>query len=193
MWWLWEALAAVIALLFAIEMLFKSHVGRRVVPLSAFGNAAKLVTSKIVLFDGDCVLCNTSAQWVHQRNCPGEPTSNPGVIRFAALQSPVGVATLECLPHLKGVDSVLFIEPLDSEAVAVMCKSRAALAVMQQCGPAWCALSWVASVVPPVVRDAVYDCVARNRHRWFGKRSDGKCKRPPRGFASRVVKDGDVE
>jgi predicted DCC family thiol-disulfide oxidoreductase YuxK len=30
--------------------------------------------------------------------------------------------------------------------------------------------TWVFQFIPQVIRDAIYDLVARNRYRWFGRR-----------------------
>jgi predicted DCC family thiol-disulfide oxidoreductase YuxK len=30
--------------------------------------------------------------------------------------------------------------------------------------------TWVVHFIPRVIRDAIYDLVARNRYRWFGRR-----------------------
>lgn len=173
-----------------------ARIGRNVIPIEAFGTAAQHVKSRIVLFDGDCVMCNTSAQFVFNRNDPKAPVTAPHVIRYAALQSKIGVAVMDRCEHLKGVDSVMFLQPINGgHQVEVLSKSRAALAVMKQCGTVWNVVGTVATLVPPTISDTVYDFVARNRHRWFGRRTDGDpgCQRPPRGFKPRVLKDGDIE
>lgn len=51
---------------------------------------------------------------------------------------------------------------------AVRIKSDAALHVVKQLGGLYPVL-YIFIVVPRFIRDAVYDLVARNRYRWFGK------------------------
>ena len=47
-------------------------------------------------------------------------------------------------------------------------KSEAALRIAREL-PYW-QWTWVLHFVPRVIRDAIYDFVARNRYRWFGRR-----------------------
>ena len=47
-------------------------------------------------------------------------------------------------------------------------KSEAALRLAQEL-PRW-QWTWVFHFIPRVIRDAIYDVVARNRYRWFGRR-----------------------
>ena len=47
-------------------------------------------------------------------------------------------------------------------------KSEAALRIARAV-PRW-HWTWVFQIIPQVIRDAIYDLVARNRYRWFGRR-----------------------
>jgi predicted DCC family thiol-disulfide oxidoreductase YuxK len=47
-------------------------------------------------------------------------------------------------------------------------KSEAALRIAREL-PRW-RWMWLFHVIPRVIRDAIYDWVARNRYRWFGRR-----------------------
>ena len=47
-------------------------------------------------------------------------------------------------------------------------KSEAALRIAREL-PRW-QWTWVFHFIPRVIRDAIYDLVARNRYRWFGRR-----------------------
>ena len=47
-------------------------------------------------------------------------------------------------------------------------KSEAALRIAREL-PRW-QWTWVFHFIPRVIRDAIYDVVARNRYRWFGRR-----------------------
>jgi len=50
----------------------------------------------------------------------------------------------------------------------VYTRSTAALRVAKQMSGIW-KLLYVFILVPPFIRDAVYDWIARNRYHWFGK------------------------
>jgi len=114
---------------------------------------------KIVLFDGVCNLCNGAVQFVIRRDRRDR-------FRFAALQSELGQELCRAR-HIdtSQVDSIVLIDP----GVAYYIKSDAALEIARDLnGYGWMPLmlGWI----PRGVRDAVYDLVARNRYRWFGKK-----------------------
>lgn len=114
---------------------------------------------KIVLFDGVCNLCNGAVQFIIRRDRRDR-------FRFAALQSKLGQELCQAR-HIdtQQVDSIILIDP----GVAYYIKSDAALEIARDLkGYAWMPmlLGWI----PLGVRDAVYDLVARNRYRWFGRK-----------------------
>ena len=47
-------------------------------------------------------------------------------------------------------------------------KSEAVLRIAREL-PRW-QRTWIFQFIPRVIRDAIYDLVARNRYRWFGRR-----------------------
>jgi len=113
---------------------------------------------KIILFDGVCNLCNNSVQFVIKRD-------KNDVFRYAALQSDVGQQLLK-QRHIDtiAVDSIILIEP----GVAYYTKSDAALEIAQHLGGLW-KLSAIFSWIPATLRNRIYDFVAKNRYKWFGK------------------------
>ena len=114
---------------------------------------------KIILFDGVCNLCNGAVQWVIERD-------KDDVFRFAPLQS----AIAEDLLKERGVDtatmdSIIFIDP----GVAYFIKSDAALEIARNIkGYGW--LPAIFGRTPRSVRDSIYDLIAKNRYRLFGKK-----------------------
>ncbi len=113
---------------------------------------------KIILFDGVCNLCNRSVQFVIRRD-------KKDLFRFAALQSEAG----ERLVRERGidtskVDSIILIEP----GVAYYVKSEAALRIARSLSGIWPILG-IFLWLPDKLRDVVYDLIARNRYRIFGK------------------------
>jgi predicted DCC family thiol-disulfide oxidoreductase YuxK len=112
----------------------------------------------IIIFDGLCVLCSTSAAFVLRHD-------KAGVFRLLAAQSPLGAA-LYSHYDLDQQDYQTMV--LVADGVAFF-KSEAAIRIAKGLGLPW-SLAVVFRVVPLVLRDRCYAWVARNRFKWFGKR-----------------------
>ena len=132
---------------------------------------SKTVTSNpVLLYDGQCGFCNRGVQQVlrHDRR------KN---MMFAALQGDYGKSILTRHPELNGIDSLVFVEPLDFAYLEqVFVRSDAALRVASYLGWPW-KLALAAYLIPRPVRDFLYDQFAKRRYRWFGKYE--KCMPPP--------------
>ena len=114
---------------------------------------------KIVLFDGVCNLCNSTIQRIIKRD-------EKDVFRFAALQSEMGKKLVgERNIDTKKVDSIILVEP----GVAYYVKSTAALKIGRHL-KGYRTISAVLNLIPSGLRNIVYDFVARNRYKWYGKR-----------------------
>lgn len=131
------------------------------------------IDGPLVLYDGECGLCNHSVQLIlrHDRR---------GRFRFAALQSDIGRALLE--RHRLPADVVDTVVLVDGEEAFT--RSRAALRIAGKMDRPWPLLR-AFSLVPRPLRDGVYDFVARNRYRWFG-RTDA-CMLPPPEVRARFL------
>lgn len=115
--------------------------------------------NKIILFDGVCNLCNSSVQYVIKRD-------KSHTYRFAALQSEIGKKLVdERGIDTSQIDSIILIEP----GVAYYTKSTAALKIAQSFGGVW-QLTSVFEWIPEKIRDWVYDYIAKNRYKWYGKK-----------------------
>src|SRR5690606_12056108 len=116
-------------------------------------------TDMIVLFDGVCNLCNAAVLFIIARDPAGR-------FRFAPLRSEFAVGLLASLGAAvprAGADSIVLIQ--DGR---VYQRSDAALRIAAHLSGPWPLLSRL-KVLPKALRDAVYDFVARNRYRWFGR------------------------
>lgn len=115
----------------------------------------------LILFDGECNLCQGSVQFVLRR----DPR---GVFRFAALRSAAGRAALARVapPGVELPDSIVLVHH-----GRLRTKSAAALAIARRLRFPWPLLT-VFWLVPYPLRDLVYDWIARNRYRWFGRRDE---------------------
>lgn len=120
---------------------------------------------KFILFDGVCNLCNNSVLEVIAHD-------KKDVFRFVSLQSLLGK---EITQHLgidtTKTDAIILYEPTISYNI----KSTAALKIMNTFGGLW-KLTQVFYIFPEAIRDVVYDFIARNRYKWFGKTE--KCRLP---------------
>lgn len=128
----------------------------------------------ILYFDGVCNLCNAVVQWVIKRDKQEQ-------FRFASLQSEAGQSMLmSYFPEKSKIpDSVL----LEIDGM-LYTKSSAAIKLLQMLGGIY-KLSVIALAVPRFIRDAVYDFIARNRYKWYGKRDS--CILPTPELKSRFL------
>ena len=120
----------------------------------------------VVLFDGVCNLCNDSVDFILSR----DPA---GYFRFAPLQSePAKPLLARCKLPSSFLDNIVLVENGECHV-----RSTAALRIARRLAWPW-PLFYAAIVIPRPLRDAIYDWVARNRYRWFGKREHCRIATP---------------
>jgi predicted DCC family thiol-disulfide oxidoreductase YuxK len=110
----------------------------------------------VILFDGECSLCNRAVDFVLRHDRAGR-------FRFAALQSPA--AARLCGGELPAGDTLHLLDRDGRHE-----RSTAVLRIAAGLGWPWSLLR-VFRILPRGLRDRVYDSVARRRRRWFGSRS----------------------
>jgi predicted DCC family thiol-disulfide oxidoreductase YuxK len=125
-----------------------------------------LAGNPVLLFDGVCNLCNASVQWILKRD-------RKGIFRFAALQSDYGTASLKRL----GLSPDLFDSVILLHHNTALTRSDAALEIARLLGGFW-SMAVVFKWIPRVIRNALYDWIARNRYKWFGKQEACMIPRP---------------
>jgi predicted DCC family thiol-disulfide oxidoreductase YuxK len=110
----------------------------------------------IILYDGVCVLCSGWVRFVMRRDVARR-------FRFTPIQSPYGCRLAQTL----GIDPAAPVTNAVILAGHALRRSDATLAVLSRL-PNW---GWVnvLHVVPRGMRDFVYDLIARNRYRIFGR------------------------
>jgi predicted DCC family thiol-disulfide oxidoreductase YuxK len=130
-------------------------------------------TKPIILFDGICNLCNGAVQFVIKH----DPA---GIFVFASIQSNIGQKLLQTyqLP-INNFNSFVLIQ--NNEAFT---KSTAALKVSKQLKGA-VKLLYGFIIVPAFIRNAVYNTIAKNRYKWFGKKE--ACMVPSPSLQSRFL------
>ncbi len=116
---------------------------------------------KIVLFDGVCNLCNASVRYVIDRD-------KKDIFRFASLQSDIGQKILRHIgADSQYTDSIVLYEP----GVAYHYKSSAAIEIAKNLGGLF-SISTIFKIIPSFLRNPIYDFVARNRYKWYGKQEN---------------------
>jgi len=112
---------------------------------------------RIVFFDGVCSLCQRSVQFI----LPRDPK---GLFLFASLQENLAS---QLIPNsMSSVDEQGSIILWEEGKISY--RSTAVLRIVRKLS-GWWPLLYVFILVPPFIRDAVYDWVAKNRYRWWGK------------------------
>ncbi len=130
----------------------------------------------LILFDGVCNLCNSAVQWVIERDKEGR-------FDFASLQSDAARRELVKVMSTEEIDELPDIMVLiDSGGVHV--RSAAALRILRELD-SWFLLLRLGVVLPRPIRDAIYNLIARNRYRWFGRRDT--CMTPTPDIAARFL------
>lgn len=115
------------------------------------------LSKPLILYDGYCALCNTSVAFLQARQ-------HPDALVYASLQSARGQALLKDV----GLSRENFDTLVLYEGSRVYLRSTAALRLLRHLRFPW-PLLYVLIVVPPFLRDPVYNLIAHNRYRWFGK------------------------
>lgn len=128
----------------------------------------------VLFFDGVCNLCNRWVQFVLRHD-------KKGSIVFASLQSHYGQLAQEELRKQYGAvpDSLVLYH--NSKFYT---RSAAALKTAQFMGGAWRLLTG-GFIVPGFIRNRIYDWVARNRYKWYGKKD--ACMVPTPELKSRFL------
>ncbi len=133
----------------------------------------KQSTHSIILFDGVCNLCNGAVNFVIKRD-PGN------VFKFATLQEKKGALLLKMHAiDIQKLDSIVLIE---NEKVYI--KSSAALRITKKLSGLW-PLFFVLLIIPSFIRDGIYDIIAKNRYKWFGKKE--QCMIPTPGLKKKFL------
>lgn len=109
---------------------------------------------KIILFDGVCNLCNDAVNFVIKRD-------KKNLFKFATLQS----------EHAQdfGMDPTKMDSIILVDGEKQYSKSSAALHIAKHLSGGY-PLLYAFMILPRFIRDWVYDYIAKNRYKWFGKK-----------------------
>jgi len=115
----------------------------------------------VVFFDGVCNLCSESVKFIikNDRN---------NVFKFSSLQSEFAQKTLSN-KNIKEISTSRTIILLSNNNTYA--KSGAVLRIARLLRFPL-NLLYIFIIVPPFIRNAVYDYISNNRYRWFGKKQE---------------------
>ena len=113
--------------------------------------------SKVILFDGVCNLCNNSVKFIIKND-------KRNIFKFAPLQGKYGIKIQNRYNiNTTEINSIILI---DGEKTYT--KSSAALRIAKDLRAPFF-LFFVFIIVPVFIRNFIYDLIAKNRYKWFGK------------------------
>ncbi|RZL27654.1 MAG: DUF393 domain-containing protein [Pedobacter sp.] len=116
-----------------------------------------MATQSVIFFDGVCNLCNASVQFAIEHDAKN-------TFKFTAFQ---GDYAKKVLPEFdvdtNKINSILLVENNK-----LYTKSSAALRIAKKLN-GLLPLLYAFIIVPKFIRDGVYDIIAKNRYKWWGK------------------------
>lgn len=136
-------------------------------------NPAKEWPPYVILFDGVCNLCNASVSFIIDR----DPAQK---IRFASLQSDFGQQVLGQL----NMPTDQFHSLILLEKGRAYQQSTGALRIARLLSGAW-PLWYAFIIVPAFLRNPIYNIIAANRYKWFGKKDE--CRLPTPELRERFI------
>ena len=117
------------------------------------------VDKKIILFDGVCNLCSSAVQLIIEND-------KKDIFRFVSLQSDLGQEITTYLGiSSANLDSIILYQP----GYAYYYKSQAVFEIAKELGGIY-SISTIFSILPSSITDYVYDYIAKNRYKWYGKK-----------------------
>lgn len=128
----------------------------------------------VVFFDGVCNLCSESVQLIIKNDHKNQ-------FKFSSLQSEFAQKTLTNKNITEISDSRTIILLTNNNTYT---KSSAVLRIARYLKFPF-NLLYIFIIIPPFIRNAVYDFVSKNRYRWFGKKAE--CWIPDETLKSKFI------
>ncbi|MFI5201308.1 MAG: thiol-disulfide oxidoreductase DCC family protein [Candidatus Kapaibacterium sp.] len=132
----------------------------------------------ILFFDGCCPFCNFVVRMIYRLD-------RRGILRFAPIESGIGQAAIERHPEMKAVDSAFILDYDERGAEHISAKSDMLARLAGYIEWPGKILLLPFKLLPRKWGDCLYDLVARNRSRWFGRYES--CSIPPTGLRERFL------
>ena len=132
-------------------------------------------TKKIILFDGICNLCNRSINTIIKFDKKDK-------FRFCSLQSELGQHLIK--NHLikeKHLTTIVLITSPTKHTT----KSKAIFQICKELGGVFTLIYYLFNFLPIKLTDTVYDLIAKNRYRLFGKKN--ACRVPTSDIKKKFI------
>ncbi|WP_121663274.1 thiol-disulfide oxidoreductase DCC family protein [Metabacillus litoralis] len=120
----------------------------------------------VLLFDGVCHFCDQAVQFIIRYD-------KKATFQFAALQSNTGQELLKKFQ----LPTTNFNSLVVIKGSSYYTKSSAVLEICKLLGGTW-QLLYLFKIVPRPIRDQIYNFIARNRYKWFGKKDQCTIPKP---------------
>ncbi|MGE9270651.1 MAG: DCC1-like thiol-disulfide oxidoreductase family protein [Verrucomicrobiales bacterium] len=138
---------------------------------------SKATSRHLLAFDGECMMCSRAIQFLAAED-------QADMLRFTPLQSGRGQ---ELEKRARPSHSIVPAQEsiLVDTGSAVFARSSAVLVALEVLGGHWRILAQIGRLIPPRLRDAAYDLVARHRKDWFRNRQ--ACALPSEALRRRLI------
>jgi predicted DCC family thiol-disulfide oxidoreductase YuxK len=119
----------------------------------------KEIKNPVILFDGVCNLCSKIVQFIIKHDPKHQ-------FHFASLQSEFGQKMIKQfeIPTGEAMNSFILLQE-----GKIYARSTGALRVAKKLNGLW-PMMYGFIIIPPFLRNAVYNFIAHKRYKWFGKK-----------------------
>ena len=132
-------------------------------------NMTNMEWQNLIFFDGVCELCNSSIDFILKRD-------KKNLFLFASLQSEEAKEVLlknnYPIEDVEGLSNIVYMRKGKVEI-----KSTAVLFILWDLA-GWYRILSFCFIIPAFARDWIYDIIAKNRYRWFGKKETCRIPTP---------------
>jgi predicted DCC family thiol-disulfide oxidoreductase YuxK len=132
----------------------------------------------VLLFDGVCVFCNRTVQFLIRRD-------REATLRFVPLESPLGQALLAQYNAQQGLEGIILITNALTPSARLSRRTEAFSDMLQLLPLPWSTLGKTFRLVPRFLREFGYGLFARYRYRLFGRHAT--CPIPSPEQRSRIL------
>ncbi len=127
----------------------------------------------ILFYDGTCAFCHAIVRFVLVRD-------HNNLLTFAPLQ---GQTIKEKNIDTRDLDSII----LHTQNGETLYKSDAAIALFERLGGIWFIMAKMIKLMPKVLRDTLYDFIAKIRYKLAGKIENETCPLLPKNYQSKFL------
>ena len=130
-------------------------------------------TKAILFYDGTCAFCHAIIRFVVVRD-------KYDLLTFSPLK---GETIKEKNINIPNFDSII----LHVQNGKTLYKSDAAIALFERLGGTWFILAKIVKIIPKIIRDILYDFIAKIRYKLAGKIEDKTCPLLAKNYQSKIL------